>query len=144
MTTGRPRSDPWTVSVHAAGDRALGSGVVIENCFSYVTINSTSNNVGGIVGSVASNATIRNCANYGNITGGSNVGGIIGGFTGSDNTVTGCYNTGVVTATGSNAGGVFGGRPRLRSGQVLSVHTPSTTYVAPGRISTAPQPIDGA
>lgn len=88
---------------------ASGSGVVIENCFSYVTINSTSNNVGGIVGSVASNATIRNCANYGNITGGSNVGGIIGGFTGSDNTVTGCYNTGVVTATGSNAGGVFGG-----------------------------------
>ena len=88
---------------------ASGSGVVIENCFSYVTINSTGSNVGGIVGYAYNNAVIRNCANYGNITGGSNVGGIIGGFTGSDNTVTGCYNTGVVTTTGSNAGGVFGG-----------------------------------
>ena len=99
--------------VSAAGGAVAGSisstGVIIESCFSHVTINSTSNNVGGIVGSVASNATIRNCASYGNITGGSNVGGIIGGFTGSGNTVTGCYNTGVVTATGSNAGGVFGG-----------------------------------
>ena len=88
---------------------ASGSGVVIENCFSYVTINSTGSNVGGIVGYAYNNAVIRNCANFGAVTGGSNVGGIIGGFTGSDNTVTGCYNTGVVTATGSNAGGVFGG-----------------------------------
>ena len=99
--------------VSAAGGAVAGSisgsSVVIESCFSHVTINSTGSNVGGIVGSVASNVTIRNCANFGDVTGGSNVGGIIGGFTGSNNTVTGCYNTGVVTATGSNAGGVFGG-----------------------------------
>ena len=94
----------------------IGSNAVVENCFSYVTINGTGNNVGGIVGYANSKATIRNCANFGAVTGGSSVGGIIGSFVGNGNTVTGCYNTGKVTATGSKAGGVFGG-----SGQGVTI-----------------------
>ena len=87
---------------------ATGSNIVIENCFSYVTINSTGNNAGGIVGYTNGTVTIRNCANFGNVTGSQNVGGIIGGFVSNGATVTGCYNTGAITATGSYAGGVFG------------------------------------
>ena len=87
---------------------ANGKDIVIENCFSYVTISGTGSNAGGIVGYASSTATIRNCANFGAVTGSSNVGGIIGGFVGSGAVITGCYNTGAVTATASNAGGIFG------------------------------------
>ena len=87
---------------------ANGKDIVIENCFSYVTISGTGSNAGGILGYASSTATIRNCANFGAVTGSSNVGGIIGGFVGSGAVITGCYNTGAVTATGSTAGGVFG------------------------------------
>ena len=87
---------------------ANGKNIVIENCFSYVTISGTGSNVGGIVGYANSTATIRNCANLGAVTGSGSVGGIIGGFVGSGAVITGCYNTGAVTATASNAGGIFG------------------------------------
>ena len=87
---------------------ANGKNIVIENCFSYVTVTGTGRNVGGIVGYANSTTTIRNCANLGAVTGDSSVGGIIGGFVGSGAVITGCYNTGAVTATASNAGGIFG------------------------------------
>ena len=85
---------------------ANGKNIVIENCFSYVTVTGTGRNVGGIVGYANSTTTIRNCANLGAVTSDSNVGGIIGGFVGSGAVITGCYNTGAVTATASNAGAV--------------------------------------
>ena len=87
---------------------ANGKNIVIENCFSHVTISGTGSNVGGIVGYANSTTTIRNCANLGTVTGSGSVGGIIGGFVGSGAVITGCYNTGAVTATASNAGGIFG------------------------------------
>ena len=87
---------------------AYGKDIVIENCFSHVTISGTGSNVGGIVGYANSTTTIRNCANLGAVTGSGSVGGIIGGFVGSGAVITGCYNTGAVTATASNAGGIFG------------------------------------
>ena len=87
---------------------AYGKNIVIENCFSYVTVTGSGRNVGGIVGYANSNTTIRNCANLGAVTGSSNVGGIIGSFVGSGTVIIGCYNTGAVTAAGSTAGGVFG------------------------------------
>ena len=87
---------------------AYGKDIVIESCFSYVTVSGTGSNVGGIVGYANSTTTIRNCANLGTVTGSGSVGGIIGGFVGSGAVITGCYNTGAVTATASNAGGIFG------------------------------------
>ena len=87
---------------------AYGKNIVIENCFSYVTVTGSGRNVGGIVGYANSNTTIRNCANLGAVTGSSNVGGIIGSFVGSGAVIIGCYNTGAVTAAGNTAGGVFG------------------------------------
>ena len=87
---------------------ANGKNIVIENCFSYMTISGTGRNVGGIVGYANSTTTIRNCANHGAVTGSDSVGGIIGGFVGSGAVITGCYSTGAVAATGSNAGGIFG------------------------------------
>ena len=87
---------------------AYGKDIVIESCFSYVTISGTGSNVGGIVGYANSTTTIRNCANLGAVTGSGSVGGIIGGFVGSGAVITGCYNTDAVTATASNAGGIFG------------------------------------
>ena len=91
---------------------ANGKNIVIENCFSYVTVTGSGSNVGGIVGYANSTTTIRNCANLGAVTGSGSVGGIIGGFVGSGAVITGCYNTGAVTgavtATASNAGGIFG------------------------------------
>lgn len=88
---------------------ASGSGVVIEKCFSYVTINGSGSSVGGIVGYANVDAIIRNCANFGDVTGSGSVGGIIGGFSSNGTVVTGCYNTGAITATGNSAGGIFGG-----------------------------------
>ena len=87
---------------------ANGKNIVIENCFSYVTVTGSGSNVGGIVGYANSTTTIRNCANLGAVTGSGSVGGIIGGFVGSGAVITGCYNTDAVTATASNAGGIFG------------------------------------
>ena len=87
---------------------AYGKDIVIESCFSYMTISGTGSNVGGIVGYANSTTTIRNCANLGAVTGSGSVGGIIGGFVGSGAVITGCYNTGAVTTTASNAGGIFG------------------------------------
>ena len=87
---------------------ANGKNIVIENCFSYVTVTGSGSNVGGIVGYANSTTTIRNCVNLGAVTGSGSVGGIIGGFVGSGAVITGCYNTGAVTATASNAGGIFG------------------------------------
>ena len=87
---------------------ANGKNIVIENCFSYVTVTGSGSNVGGIVGYANSTTTIRNCANLGAVTGSGSVGGIIGGVGGSGAVITGCYNTGAVTATASNAGGIFG------------------------------------
>ena len=87
---------------------ANGKDIVIESCFSHVTVSGTGRNVGGIVGYASSTTTIKNCANHGAVTGSDGVGGIIGGFVGSGAVITGCYNTGAVTATGSTAGGVFG------------------------------------
>ena len=87
---------------------AYGKNIVIESCFSYVTVTGSGRNVGGIVGYANSNTTIRNCANLGAVTGSSNVGGIIGSFVGSGTVIIGCYNTGAVTAAGNTAGGVFG------------------------------------
>ena len=87
---------------------ANGKNIVIENCFSYVTVTGTGRNVGGIVGYANSTTTIRNCANHGAVTGSDSVGGIIGGFVGSGAVITGCYSTGAVAATASNAGGIFG------------------------------------
>ena len=87
---------------------AYGKNIVIENCFSYVTVTGSGRNMGGIVGYANSNTTIRNCANLGAVTGSSNVGGIIGSFVGSGTVIIGCYNTGAVTAAGNTAGGVFG------------------------------------
>ena len=87
---------------------ANGKNIVIENCFSYVTVTGSGSNVGGIVGYANSTTTIRNCANLGAVTGSGSVGGIIGGFVGSGAVITGCYNTGAVTTTASNAGGIFG------------------------------------
>ena len=91
---------------------ANGKNIVIESCFSYVTVTGSGSNVGGIVGYANSTTTIRNCANLGAVTGSGSVGGIIGGFVGSGAVITGCYNTGAVTgavtATASNAGGIFG------------------------------------
>ena len=87
---------------------ANGKDIVIESCFSHVTVTGSGRNVGGIVGYASSTTTIKNCANHGAVTGSDGVGGIIGGFVGSGTVITGCYNTGAVTATGSTAGGVFG------------------------------------
>ena len=87
---------------------ANGKNIVIENCFSYVTVTGSGSNVGGIVGYANSTTTIRNCANLGAVTGSGSVGGIIGGFVGSGAVITGCYNTGAVITTASNAGGIFG------------------------------------
>ena len=86
---------------------ASGSGAVIENCTSYVTVSGTGSMVGGIAGYAADGVTIQNCANHGAVSGSESVGGIIGGFVGKAS-VTGCCNTGTVTATGKKAGGIFG------------------------------------
>ncbi|MBE6925210.1 MAG: DUF4886 domain-containing protein [Ruminococcaceae bacterium] len=84
------------------------SGAKIENITSYVDITAGNNQVGGIVGYIASNnVMITNCVNYGTITGRELVGGIVGGSW-TNVTYTDCANHGAITATGTKAGGIAG------------------------------------
>ncbi len=80
----------------------------IENITSYVNITAANNQVGGIIGYIAtSNVKITNCKNYGTITARELVGGIVGGSW-TNVTYTNCENHGAITATSIQAGGIVG------------------------------------
>lgn len=84
------------------------TGAKIENITSYVDITASNNQVGGIIGYIATqNVTITNCHNYGTVTGRELVGGIVGGSW-TNVTYTDCANHGTVIATSINAGGIVG------------------------------------
>lgn len=84
------------------------TGAKIENITSYVNITAGNNQVGGIIGYIATqNVTITNCVNYGTITGRELVGGIVGGSW-TNVTYTNCVNHGDITATNINVGGIVG------------------------------------
>lgn len=90
--------------------RMLANGTV-SGCSSTATINSSSDNAGGIVGAayyteVGKTMTIENCTNGGNVTGNSQaVGGVVGL---SAANVTGCSNSGTVTGATTATGGIVG------------------------------------
>ncbi len=84
------------------------AGARIENITSYVNITAGNNQVGGIIGYIATNnVTITNCENYGTITARELVGGIVGGCW-TNVTYTNCENHGDITATLSRVGGISG------------------------------------
>ena len=84
------------------------TGAVIENITSYVNITAGNNQVGGIIGYIASpNVTVKNCKNYGTIIGRELVGGIVGGSW-QNVTYIDCENHGEVTATTHSVGGICG------------------------------------
>ena len=84
------------------------TGAVIENVNSYVNITAGNNQVGGIIGYIASpNVTVKNCKNYGTIVGRELVGGIVGGSW-QNVTYIDCENHGDVTATSNSVGGICG------------------------------------
>lgn len=72
----------------------------IENCTSYVNIETTAKNAGGISGV---HGIITNCQNYGEINGENNVGGIVG----YNGTITNCQNYGQINGK-SYVGGISG------------------------------------
>ena len=84
------------------------AGARIENVTSYVNITAGNNQVGGIVGYIAStNVVITRCINYGTVTGRQLVGGIVGGSWTNVSYVH-CENHGAITATLQEAGGIVG------------------------------------
>ncbi len=84
------------------------TGAKIENITSYMTITAGNNQVGGIIGYIASpNVTITNCSNYGQVTARELVGGIVGGSW-QNVTYINCSNHGEVTATSQRCGGIAG------------------------------------
>ena len=84
------------------------TGARIENVTSYVDISAGNNQVGGIIGYIASpDVTITNCVNYGTVHGRELVGGIVGGSW-QNVTYIGCVNHGAITATLKSAGGIAG------------------------------------
>lgn len=80
-----------------------GSNVFfVSNCISYVNIEATGNQIGGIMGSSSTN--IRNCVNYGTIKGNNTIGGICGQY----GSISDCVNYGEVTGIGDRIGGIMG------------------------------------
>ena len=86
-------------------------GSTLENCINKATITLNSTNVGGIIGSIASNCVIKNCYNTGNLEANLNtgvaVGGIVGTIAPGQTSLENCYNTGNINAN-SNVGGIAG------------------------------------
>ena len=88
--------------------RILSKGTV-ENCSNAADVETTSYNVGGIVGAAYygnNGMEIKNCTNSGNITAGTVAAGGIVGFNCGD--ISGCRNSGAVTGAGTSVGGVIG------------------------------------
>ncbi len=84
------------------------AGAKIENITSYVDITASNNQVGGIIGYIATaDVTIKNCVNYGTINARELVGGIVGGSW-TNVTYIDCVNHGAITATNARAGGIAG------------------------------------
>ncbi len=91
-----------------------GSGSLIENSYSSITINSgNSGTFGGIIGYTTDDGTtttIRNCYFDGTINANSNwvVGGIIGDSRSTGDLFEYCYNAGTISGSGGNYGGIAG------------------------------------
>jgi len=87
-----------------------GAGALIENSYFAGTVNATTNNVGGIAGSVANSSVVTNCYNAGSVIGtnATYTGGIAGAVTVSA-TLTNSYNIGTVTGGTGITGNVFNG-----------------------------------
>ena len=94
--------------------RIEGSGQV-KNCVNFATVNSTSDNVGGIVGG-GSVSEILSCANYANIKGIKYVGGIVGYASTSNGTISQCYVNAKISGT-AYVGGLVGIQS-LSSGEI--------------------------
>lgn len=106
----------------------------IENITSYVNITAANNQVGGIIGYIAtSNVKITNCKNYGTITARELVGGIVGGSW-TNVTYTNCENHGAITATNVQAGGIVGEKFPIAT---LTGCTNTGTVKAGGTAATA-------
>lgn len=84
------------------------AGAKIENITSYVNITASNNQVGGIIGYIATtDVQIINCKNYGTIIGRELVGGIVGGSWTNVSYID-CTNYGNITAQNINVGGITG------------------------------------
>ena len=94
-----------------SGDIPSGS---LLNCASYGNV-SGNERIGGIVGDIYSSSltsckhTATGCKNYATVSGETLVGGLFGFYAFSEINLIDCHNFGNVTATGENAGGLFGG-----------------------------------
>ncbi|TVP43871.1 MAG: hypothetical protein EA341_17425, partial [Mongoliibacter sp.] len=78
----------------------------IQNSYSLVTVEGTQN-VGGLVGRLTSQAKILNSYALANVEGSSNVGGLVGEATGNGTSIENSYAAGSVTGSG-NRGGLVG------------------------------------
>lgn len=93
-----------------------GYKVVIDNCNSYIFLNSSSGeNFGGIVGKIenwtnsdaVTNVVIKNCNNKGNIVSKDSAGGIAG-YSQHDCSIINCCNLGEISVSSTGAGGIVG------------------------------------
>ena len=89
----------------------LGSAIEnsqIINCYNKATI--SGNKAGGITGYVYANATIDSCYNLGNITatGTNSAGGIVGHIDSTGAKISNCYNMGDITSSSYRAAGIVG------------------------------------
>ena len=93
------------VNIGGIAGNAPGSGNTVRKSYVTVAIEGTGNNVGGIVGNVASTIVIQECYSSGNVKGVSAVGGILG-YKGSTISakVENCFTLGDITATHATAG----------------------------------------
>jgi hypothetical protein len=81
----------------------------IEKCYNFANLKSSGTFLGGITGSLVSNAYVRNCCNDGKIEADGNwIGGIIGIGQSKSCTVEKCYNKGRIYGKKDDVGGIAG------------------------------------
>ncbi|HWS43128.1 MAG TPA: S-layer homology domain-containing protein [Pseudoflavonifractor sp.] len=102
-------SSSQTSNAFIGGIAGQVQGGSIVNCVSKVGIDAKGNKIGGVAGDATGTSVFTGCANLGSINAKGMSGGVIGGMSGTANiSIKNCYNTGMVTATGTNYGGIVG------------------------------------
>ena len=80
-------------------------------CYNTGDIETSSQNVGGVIGYMGTYCYVDSCYNTGDITASCYAGGISSQAASATTSITSCYNTGDITISTSRAGGILGSAP---------------------------------
>ena len=116
-------SQEYTGAGGLVGENYLSAAISHSYATGSVTGQSTSSNVGGLVGN-NSTSPINSCFATGAVSGGGSVGGLVG-HNNTTSTISNCYAMGSVSGTSNNVGGLIG---RNAGSTVTNSYSTGTAY----------------